>query len=371
MVYEGLLAYPGHPTWGRVLKRRSCYKSLEGVQARLTSAVAQEVAEIVSTLNESDRCTLRLTIIYLSDEQFDCMASRMQILTLGKLAFGIKLLARIHPSPMDHSLFPDLPETARKRKKEIKSGPDEATGEWSMLQQRVNILPLELFDMIKVMTLDSAFIGDIFPCQKSGVVVKDACIGEDINLKALGLIDRHTRQQYAERVWAENLWVLSTGANDNYPNPLGCLSPGVRRKIKRVLLEFSSEDFQYSNFVSDLSWHIFRRTKQPTDKWILFMEFDEKHNLAAANRAIASELLQIWEERASDIIGLELDELILDFKGTWRPDGSFLGVKLAKGLRRFRWDSTPWETRPWALKVEAPTAKLADTIHRILVGRYF
>ena len=330
-------------------------KNLEAIRARLPEASAQEMTNVISTLTEKERNMLEMFIKTLSDRQFRRTIIRMQKLTSEHLAFGVKLLAGAYADPIAYGMLPKLPKVSRKQKKIVDQGPEETSAEWPMLQQLVHALPTELFDMIKGITLEAAFLADIFPCQKAGEIVHELHIGEDINVQALGLIDRSTHSKYNHRVWTENLWVLSTGASAFSPSPISCLPPTIRRKISRVYLEFSCEHFDCAR--------AFVRESQPF-RWELSMGLVEWHYLPIVVGAMARTLLHIWETVAADIVGLVLDELTLDFNGALAPDGSFLGLRLARMLPVF-----PWGQLPGVLNIQAPSLKTAETIRGMITEK--
>lgn len=158
-----------------------------------------------------ERSRLKDTLKYLSDEQVDLLVARMQALSQSEQIFGLKLLSGSYPDPTPFGGYPQLPEVVQKQRKQSRSGPDETSEEWALLQQRVHALPPELFNEVEKLTLEAAFLAEIFPHQRAGDIVKNQlCICDDINLRALGRLDRSSRNQFLRRVWVENLWVLNT-----------------------------------------------------------------------------------------------------------------------------------------------------------------
>lgn len=344
---------------------RTRLKSLKQLSARLSEESNRVVDSVVSNLSGLEKCHLVHTIAYLSDQQFDLLVSRMQVLTPDELLFGTKILAGLHPDPYAHGIFRHLPKAARKERKPVDLGPGQWSEEWKALQKRVHALLPELFQAIKVMTLDAAFLADIFPHEGDGAKLYRGRLNRDINVKALGLIDRTTKQQYAHRVWTENLWVISQGDQGAttdfiYRSFRGGIWPEdqLRSKIKRVHLAFSREDLNVSvEFVTRMVDLLVLRWGY-WDKWLLFMGFGDESN------DIAEDLCGLWEDKARPLFDLELKELILDFNDALGPDGTFLGERLASCLPEFRFGNIPT-----VLTIEAPTSDLADAIRQIIVDR--
>ena len=59
-----------------------------------------------------------------------------------------------------------------------------------MLQKRIRALFRKLPDPIRTFAVNGAFLADTFPYQRAGVMIQDACLGNDINLKALDCLAR-------------------------------------------------------------------------------------------------------------------------------------------------------------------------------------
>lgn len=281
MRYKGMRKYPGDPRWGRVSKMTSRPKVLEQIRTKLPEEETRQFDLAVSTLDESAKTQLATTIAYLSDEQFRLMIGRMLDLALvpGRLAFGIKILSRQNPSPIDHGLWPDVPNVACKKRRQMDPGPEEGTVEWATLQERLKALPLELFLAIEKLSFDGAFLADVFPHQSTEGLTWKACISRDINLRALGLINRSSYMEYANRAGIENLWVISPGPADPSINFLALsgreysidwlANPPTRRagRVRRVHLAFTRADTKFgSSFMAKMSDLNFPHTRGYCDR---------------------------------------------------------------------------------------------------------
>jgi len=380
MRYRGMLKYPGDPRWGSVSKMTSRPKTLEQIRTQLSRTEAQQFDMAVSTLVDSDEIQLATTIAYLSDEKFRLMIGRMQVLALvpGRLAFGMEILARLNPSPTDHGLWPDVPKVACKKRREMDTGPEEGTVAWVTLQERIKALPLELFLAIEKLSFDGAFLADIFPHQSTEGLTQRACISKDINLKALGLIDRSSHVEYANRVGTENLWVISPGPAHLTIAFLAYESARIRRyainslanpsakgygRVKRVHLALSREDTKFAkSFVAKTSNLSFPHTRGYCDRWLLFMEFDVNNENVLSQ--VDRDLLNIWDRKASHVFLHGLEEITLDFRDAYSADGSFLGERFVENLQHF-----PRGILPKVLIIEAPTSAIADVLRRNIVDK--
>lgn len=340
-------------------------KTLEYIRKQLPEEETQQFDLAVSTLDELAKIQLARTITYLSDEQFKLMIWRMQFLALvpGRLAFGIEILARLNPSPLDHGLWPDVPKVACKERRKMDPGPEEGTVAWVTLQERIHALPLELFLAIEKLSLDGAFLADIFPHKGTEGLTWEACIGKDINLKALGLINRSSHMEYANRADTENLWVISPGPED--PTIVFRADPYARRmgRVRRVHLAFTRDDTKFAkSFVAKFSDQIFPQKRGYYDRWLLFMEFDV--NNETVYYQIDRKLLDMWESKASPVFRLDLEEITLDFRNAWSANGSFIGERLAENLPPFRAGILPK-----LLLIDAPSSGIADAIRRMIVDK--
>ncbi len=243
-------------------------KTLEQIRTQLSREETHQFDLAVSTLAESDEVQLAMTIAYLSDEQFRLMIGRIQVLALvpGQLAFGIKILTGSNPSPVDYGLWPDVPKAACKERKKMDPGPEEGTVECAMLRERLKALPLELFLAIEKLSFEGAFLADISPHQSTEGLTREACTGKDTNSRALGLIDRSTHMEYADRAGTEDLWITSPGPADlttgfltlSTPDDLvdWVARPPTRKagRVRRVHLAFTRADTKFgSSFVAKMS----------------------------------------------------------------------------------------------------------------------
>lgn len=136
---------------------------------------------------------------------------RFLALVPGRLAFGINMFARLNPSPTDFGLWPDVPKVACKERRNMDPGPEEGTVARVTLQERAKALPLELFLAVKKLSFDGALLADIFARKSTKGSTLRACISKDLDLRALGFIDRRSHIEYTNRVDTENLWVMSPG----------------------------------------------------------------------------------------------------------------------------------------------------------------
>lgn len=321
MPYRGMLQYPGDPRWGSVSKMTSRPKTLEQTRTHLSREETQQFDRAVSSLVNPDNHRLEGTIFHLSDKQFKFMIGRIRFLALipGRLAFGIEILAGLNPSPQDHGLWPDVPQVACKERKKMDTGPQKGTVEWVMLQERMKTLPLELFLAIEKMSYDGAFLADIFPHKGTEGLTLKPYIGKDINLKALGLIDRSSHAEYANRVGTENLWIISPGpelltigflryesarirrsAFDSLADP----SAKVYSRVKRVHLALSREDSSFAkSFIAKTSDLLFPHTRGYCDRWLLFMEFDSNNKDVLSQ--IDRDLLDRWGRKLHTFSGMD------------------------------------------------------------------
>lgn len=244
-----------------------------------------------------------------------------------------------------------MPKVARKEREQVNKGPPETSTEWTELQQRVHALPLELFSWIEKLTFDGAFLGDIHPYLGRG---GKCCVGDDVNLNALGLIDRSTRQEYADRVWVENLWVIGPDYS------LSHLTNTTRHRIKRLHLIFGRPHDRDCNGILEQTWWNVDHTED--DVWRRFMDLDGKRRSQSDDSAYHS--LFRWKSEASHLshLMLQLEELTLDFRAACGLDGSFLGTELVKDFPPFYHGIIPG-----TFIVEAPTAALADTIRQTII----
>ena len=76
-------------------------------------------------------------------------------------------------------------------------------------------------------------------------------------------------------------------------------------------------------------------------------------------------LLRIWVRKFGEITSLDLESLSLDLSQTWRPDGEYLGIKLALKLARMH------QFWPSNLQTLAPTQAIGDEIREILRAQQF
>jgi len=377
MRYRGMLKYPGDPRWGSVSKMTSRPKTLEQIRTQLSRTEAQQFDLAVSTLDESAKTQLAATIAYLSDEQFRLMIGRMLDLALvpGRFAFGIMILSRQNPSPIDHGLWPDVPNVTCKKRRQMDPGPEEGTVEWATLQERLKALPLELFLAIEKLSFDGAFLADVFPHQSTKGLTWKACISKDINLRALGLINRSSYMEYANRAGIENLWVISPGPADPSINFLALsgreysmdwlANPPTRRagRVRRVHLAFTRADTKFgSSFVAKMSNLNFPHTRGYSDRWLLFMEFDVNNENVLSQ--VDRDLLNTWKSKASHVFLHALEEVTLDFRNACGADGSFLGEQFVDRLQHFMGGILPK-----VLIIEAPTSAIADAIRRMIVDK--
>lgn len=189
MPRQSKLLYRGHPVFGDISKKRTSSKTLKQLTSRLPPQLSQELPVALSDLTEMERCHLQDTIKYPSDEQFDLMTSEMEQMTgerLPDFVQAIKTLAGHDPKPSAKlRRQTELPGIAL-----MNIGPEETSEK--ALQKHVHALPRELFNAIKDLTFENAFFADIFPFE--------AAISENINTKAVGLINRNTQRQLADRV---------------------------------------------------------------------------------------------------------------------------------------------------------------------------
>lgn len=352
-------------------------KVLEQIRTKLPEEETRQFDLAVSTLDESAKTQLATTIAYLSDEQFRLMIGRMLDLALvpGRLAFGIKILSRQNPSPIDHGLWPDVPNVACKKRRQMDPGPEEGTVEWATLQERLKALPLELFLAIEKLSFDGAFLADVFPHQSTEGLTWKACISKDINLRALGLINRSSYMEYANRAGIENLWVISPGPADPSINFLALsgreysidwlANPPTRRagRVRRVHLAFTRADTKFgSSFMAKMSDLNFPHTRGYCDRWLLFMEFDANNENVLSQ--IDRDLLNMWESKVSHVLLHALEEITLDFRNASGADGSFLGEQLVDKLQHFMGGILPK-----VLIIEAPTSAIAAAIRRMIVDK--
>ena len=186
-------------------------------------------------MTATEICHLQETITSLSDTQFDLLWDRFS--NLGGWEFGksVPTLAGRHPYLKAIAHPQDSLTKSRHKQRNANTGPDKRSQEWVSLQRLIHKLPPETFYNVKQCTLDAAFLGDIYPLQRNGVVVSDYCIDEDINLKALGTLNRAIQTAYANRVWSENRWVIGPGPALPYREFFGFPEDFLQQEFRRML----------------------------------------------------------------------------------------------------------------------------------------
>ena len=368
------LVYETHRRWGAVAKHpvwtTSTYpKTMTLFRSKIPSEYLKTYNRLVSAMSNSQQAYLKNTVQEWSDDQFSLLTEKMKDLNIHEFLSGIRILAGEHAYLKAKKYTSDLQLPQIKEKK--LAGPEESSQDWKMLQSRIHALPTELFRMVRSWTLHYALLADIEIDLTSRPLSARKCIRDQINIGLLKLLDRDDVQEYKDRIWTENLWIIPSGpitSDMRYPTThmdifFSQIPETHCSKISRLKVSFTRQDYFYLDHFQKAKLQGFY------DEWVLFMSMSDLqdrnfpfHMLCDIWMSKAALVARILDLRFSS--SLSLKKLILDFKDARGPDDVLCGARIAMYLA-VRLTLPPLNGN--MVVVEAHTPGAAENIRRIII----
>lgn len=175
------------------------------------------------------------------------------------------------------------------------------------LTQLVHSLPPELFGKVL-----QEFLHAVFRPRRIYVGA------EPLNLQVLGGLNRAMYAKHRSTFLSESIWVFGQGGYQETIGLLHMMPASLLTSIKKIEVRFTRHDYKEPS--PEHFYSLFRKTAPANDDPLnSLMDYIRK----SANAK--SHLMQIWLRKLDHLLSLKLDELVLDFKDAYGPDGEFVG----------------------------------------------
>ena len=221
-----------------------------------------------------------------------------------------------------------------------------------VLEEKISTLPLEICRIIMEALFEDIFGPRNVHPQKNG-----------LGTSSFLILNAHLYRKYSRVYWSQNTWVVGSGPAEDamrfmvlppYHEPITEFSKQkpneAALRIKRVEISFSKEDLR-PQIVEEEG---IKRDGLMDRTCLLDGVRTTPEHLTAC-------LLQIWQDKFDRVAFLDLDYLVLDYRGAYSPSGAFLGLTAVHRFMRF------YHRVPKNFKVMAPTRLLEDEIRNVFV----
>ena len=372
--------YPGHATFGELTNTSSHTRSLQHLRNDVPDDVRDHLDDIIYDLSRSEKKHFLKVISSLSDDQYHHVTTHIASmfdfrecqyrLRRGRYFFriGMRILAGAHPRARD----PRLSITPSIKMPEI--GITLETPEWLELQERLNNLPLEIFDMIKEIAVEDILVNtSIYPHHDRSGTYNAAKSSEEWLpcelLKAFRL--EKQRKAISKRLFRDNMYVVGPGDVVATTKFLTQSRERLQKKIRRLQLILNHEDFYVSASDRPLGNY-----KGLWDEFLLFMNADRpcydrprSHLFCGFTRPRnqtledSIECPEAWIAKLDIVLErtkADIKELVLDLTDAYSPDGMYVGEKIARWVR-FKRGRVP------KLQIRAPTIELEAKIRQVIL----
>ena len=226
---------------------------------------------------------------------------------------------------------------------------------WIRLQKAVQSLPLDLKLLIRDTLLEGVFGPGreiVYPYE------------EPTYLGYFRALDRRLYDKYSHIYYCQNTWVIAEGSASWLIEYNHFITPEVCSKIRNITLRWTWRDaMDVGPIRPDVEDYIDREMKAAGaggfDNW----EIMGKYYITCPR--VEWELEIIWLQKSREIGCMQLDNLVIDAREAFAPDGKFLGLEAARC-----WAVS--DKPPYYLEVWAPNRDnyLADQMLDIVSRRY-
>lgn len=228
--------------------------------------------------------------------------------------------------------------------------------EWIDLQRAVQNLPLDLNLLIR----DTMF-NDIFGPGKEIIFPYEG----PTYLQHSRALDRKLYEKYSSIYYCQNIWVIGKGSVGGLIETNEGATPTVLSKIKKVTLKWTWRDAMNSAptrpFVQE-----YVESEMNKGGAERFDNLEVMEKFARICLDVEDELLRTWSYKLYELGALQLNNLVIDAREAFAPDGEFLGLAAAH-----RWEKSI--RPPSHLHIWTPgddNNDMAKQIFQIIAGKY-
>ena len=404
--------YPGHPEFSELTNKISYPKTLNHLRNDVPDDVRKHLDDAIDEMNRSQKKHFLKVIASLSDDQYHHVithiASMFDFRQSGSASWclrrglfffriGMRVLAGEHPHTKvrTKAQSPRLPIAPQIKKRDV--GPVEGSSEWLKLQENLNNLPLELFDMIKEAVIDNLLLGPIYPHHDlDGVYSPGKSENEWLPCKLLELYRTEAKKKsISSRMLRDNVYVIGAGDIAATTNFIKHSSARRQKQMCRFQLILGREDYYIS-----AAERSFGSYKGLCDEFLLFMDTDRPpyyppleildllHLLTAIaphdvlnprglNAPRNAEVgrprhpteedtincVQAWSDKIEFLLreaDIPISHLDIDLTDAYLPDGTYMGDKIARWFR--------FKKGIPNLTIRAPSVELEEEIRQVIMA---
>lgn len=388
--------YPGHLTFGELTKKSSFIKTLPQLRNDVPDYVRGHLDDIVKDLTRPQKKHFLKVVASLSDDQyhhvlthitrmFDKRHERSHQFYLRRgvcfFRIGILILAGDHPHTKEQThawrprppivpqiKMPDVFQTHGRRYRPPIVSQTKTPGvvdltfgspEWLELIERLENLPLELYDMIKEWVFNSVNYYYPHHDHHSGVYDAGKCSKQWLQGEHLEMFQAPAQgQNQSQQTFCNTLYVIGAGDVAATTKFITHASAKLQKELYRLKLIFSREDFYITTMESERPTGNYQGL---CDEFLLFMDADRPHTRDSWSDT--TDCPKVWIQKIDLLrwqLKTDIKELELDLTNAYTPDGKYMGLRIARRFI-FKEDEIPEVT------IRAPSIEQELQIHRVIL----
>ena len=324
--------YPGHSTFGELTKTSSYVKTLQHLRNDVPNDVRDHLDDIVQDMTRSQKKHFLKVLASLSDDQYQHILTHIAFIFdlrgLGAardymprvvyfFRIGIRILAGEHPHTKvkTYAQSPRVPIAPQIKKPDVVDLP-YGSPEWLEFQERLDSLPLELYDMIKELV---SWNVTIYPHHDhSGVYDADKCSKEWLQGELLEMYRSIAQERSnSQGLFWDKTYVIGSGSAAATMKFI--THAPVKLRMYRFKLIIGREDFYVS-----AAERPFGNYHGVIDEFLLFMD---------ADRPRPGGCREAWVAKIEFLLRLkktDMNQLDVDLTDAYSPEGTYMGEKIAR-----------------------------------------